>query len=190
MKMRFSIVTSLAVLLFVAPELRAQVRPDDGRPSPPPTANDRQGDDESLQVITPDSRFDSPAKNELFEDSLQLLREMKRVKSRHYDNDEKSDDDWFIVGGALRHQRTGHVEYNFAAFQGVENVASRIVEFQFDSTRDSNLAAEWKVFERAGNSEVAGERADKLYKQFQRFAAAQIKKQQKQSRPLRPRRRC
>lgn len=131
---------------------------------------DSFGDVASIQ-----NPFSEANQAKLFDEVLEKLRKMKRDPSSAYDMSVREDADWFVVGGTLTHPTTGYVEANFNAFQGVDDVARRIVEFQFGNY--AGKVAQWRVFSRTGDKEVAKIKTGQQVERFQRWVAVQVRKQ-------------
>lgn len=114
--------------------------------------------------------FEEPRKERLYRDVIDQLKEMKfSEKSAFADEDVDNQIDWFVVGGTLTNKRTGQLEANFNTFQGIDNVAKRIVEFQYGSY-GSQVPA-WRVFDRYGGSREAARAKDAIVDQFETWSA-------------------
>ncbi len=168
---------SLAPVIVFAP-LQALALEDGPTPNTE-TPNAKAPDSGSLNTPGGTNPFPDPEQAKLYATVLQKLQNMNRVKSARHDNDAKTDDDWFVVGGSLTDRQTGYVKANFASFQGVENVARRIVEFE-NSPHGNNIAR-WRVFERVGNQSLADYKTEKRLEKFQKYLIAQQRKRQRSS---------
>lgn len=148
-------------------------------------------------AVTEANPFAEPEQAELFDEVLANLRKMKRTPSSRYDSSLREDDDWFVVGGSLTNPANGYIEANFNVFQGVDDVARRIVEFQYG--KYGNRIPQWRVYNRTDDVELAELKTRKQAESFQRWLTAQAEKRAKwqqllaqqqraqQQRPSRPR---
>lgn len=127
------------------------------------------------EIATNQNPFTESNQAKLFDEVLEKLRKMRRDSSSQHDNSVREDEDWFVVGGTLTHPTTGYLEANFNAFQGVDDVARRIVEFQYGNY--SGRIASWRVFHRTGDEELAKVKTDQLFERYGRWFAAQVRKQ-------------
>lgn len=139
-----------------------------------------QSDDEVSSFGEPpaaDNPFADAEQAELYDEVLDKLRKLKRTPSSRHDSSLRNEDDWFVVGGSLADLNSGYIEANFNSFQGVEDVAQRIVEFQFGTY--NGKVPSWRVFSRTGDAGLAEEKAIKQAERFQRWLVAQAERQRR-----------
>ena len=115
-----------------------------------------------------ESTYDDPKQERTYREVVARLQEMKFAENSTF-VDEDTDDgvDWFVVGGTLTDKRTGEIEANFNTFQGIENVAHRVVEFE-NGSYGSRIPA-WHVFHRYGGSREADRAMKKVEDNFQDY---------------------
>ena len=122
--------------------------------------------------------FDDPQKERLYLKVLGKLQGMKFADDSAFADEETNHDvDWFVVGGMLTNKRTGAFNANFATYQGVENVAQKIVEFEHGSFGSNQPA--WQVFHRYGGSREADRAKEKVEADFQVYV---VKREQEMAR--------
>lgn len=145
---------------------------------PPVSAQSPSQTDDSVsfgEIAANPNPFTESKQAQLFDEVLEKLRKMRRDPASGIDRSVREDVDWFVVGGTLTHPSTGYVEANFNAFQGVNDVARRIVEFQFGNY--AGKVAQWRVFHRTGDEELAKIRTGQQVERFQRWVVVQVRKQ-------------
>ena len=115
-------------------------------------------------------KYDDPTKERLYQKVLARLQKMEFAEDSAFADEATNHDvDWFVVGGMLSNRQSGTFNANFATYQGVENVAQRIVDFEHGSFGTSKPA--WRVYHRYGGSREAERAKAQVETNFKTYLA-------------------
>lgn len=115
-------------------------------------------------------KYDDPQKERLYQKVLSGLQKMEFADDSAFADEATNHDvDWFVVGGTLSNRQSGALQANFATYQGVENVAQRIVDFEHGSFGTNKPA--WRVYHRYGGSREALRAKEKVESDFNDYLA-------------------
>ena len=115
-------------------------------------------------------KYDDPKKERLYQSVLTRLQKMEFAEDSAFADEATNPDvDWFVVGGMLSNRQSGAFQANFATYQGVENVAQRIVDFEHGSFGSNKPA--WRVYHRYGGSREAERAKEQVETDFNAYLA-------------------